>query len=566
MGQREKERREAAAAAHHATAAQGISVGQGSGDERSDAEKMTKREREEARLPRLTAYTTADAYRLKFLQAFLKREHGVGVVRVFDDCVYAVCLYIYLGSRQVLTIFGSGTILTCQTSSTAVQPNLQVYNLPLLPGYGASTSIRSSPAVKSPGGVSLLERMTQAEDLGYDDSYFPAAEDTERDPHISADNPSEYILSHSPPSPIAHMSMEEAEQRVQALREEHERERAHMDATIDGAERGQRLEEDAERDSPATEARSPSYRTIRPEDGHAMSPGPSPERRRGRRGSRASRESRESRESRIAELEGLEISDEEAQLRREAAERQSDSSLGTHLSPKHPGHLEHVPAPALSPDDLAPVHQHQRRLSNDQQQLHEHVVQHHLNDPNVSPTRTTDSMPDRETVVTDGDIESALHLDISPPPPSAPGLLRSISHSEPRVGAIEHQRLHAAPPYGPVPIYGRDHEQMHHEGREGRHITLTSPISVPSPHPPSFNRSQTVPVRNRRRKSHSTTNQVAEAVFFSYGVSVFFGFQPDEEKMVMEDIDAAGCWVRGADEEDWEVEEFHYVVGSLFPC
>ena len=60
------------------------------GDERSDAEKMTKREREENRLPRLTAYATADAYRLKVLQAFLKREHGVGVVRVFDDCIYAV--------------------------------------------------------------------------------------------------------------------------------------------------------------------------------------------------------------------------------------------------------------------------------------------------------------------------------------------------------------------------------------------------------------------------------------------------------------------------------------------
>jgi uncharacterized Rmd1/YagE family protein len=59
-------------------------------DERSDAEKMTKREREEAKLPRLTAYTTAEEYRLKLLQAFLKREHGVGVVRVFDDCVYAV--------------------------------------------------------------------------------------------------------------------------------------------------------------------------------------------------------------------------------------------------------------------------------------------------------------------------------------------------------------------------------------------------------------------------------------------------------------------------------------------
>lgn len=51
---------------------------------------MTRQEREEAKLPRLTAYATADGYRLKLLQAFLKREHGVGVVRVFDDCIYAV--------------------------------------------------------------------------------------------------------------------------------------------------------------------------------------------------------------------------------------------------------------------------------------------------------------------------------------------------------------------------------------------------------------------------------------------------------------------------------------------
>ena len=56
---------------------------------------MTKREREENKLPRLTAYATADGYRLKFLQAFLKREHGVGVVRVFDDCLYAVGRHIY---------------------------------------------------------------------------------------------------------------------------------------------------------------------------------------------------------------------------------------------------------------------------------------------------------------------------------------------------------------------------------------------------------------------------------------------------------------------------------------
>lgn len=69
-------------------------------DERSEAEKMTKREREEARLPRLTAYTTAEGYRLKLLQAFLKREHGVGVVRVFDDCLYAVCFLSNLPSDR----------------------------------------------------------------------------------------------------------------------------------------------------------------------------------------------------------------------------------------------------------------------------------------------------------------------------------------------------------------------------------------------------------------------------------------------------------------------------------
>lgn len=72
-----------------------------------------------------------------------------------------------------------------------------MYNLPLLPGYGASTKIRSSPAVKSPGGVSLLERMTQAEDLGYNDTYFPASDDPAAPPF---DPSAEYLLSHSPPA------------------------------------------------------------------------------------------------------------------------------------------------------------------------------------------------------------------------------------------------------------------------------------------------------------------------------------------------------------------------------
>lgn len=57
---------------------------------------MTKAQRSEARLPRLTAYATAESYRMKLLQAFLKREHGCGVVRVFDDAIYAVRLVTVL--------------------------------------------------------------------------------------------------------------------------------------------------------------------------------------------------------------------------------------------------------------------------------------------------------------------------------------------------------------------------------------------------------------------------------------------------------------------------------------
>jgi uncharacterized Rmd1/YagE family protein len=84
---------------------------------------------------------------------------------------------------------------------------------------------------------------------------------------------------------------------------------------------------------------------------------------------------------------------------------------------------------------------------------------------------------------------------------------------------------------------------------------------MPPRYPLTHTRSQPT-LRNRRRKSHSTTNQIAEAVFFSYGVSIFFGFQEDEERAVMEDIDAAGGWIRGLGEDDWEVEEFHYAVCS----
>ncbi|CUA73786.1 Sad1-interacting factor 3 [Schizosaccharomyces pombe 972h-] [Rhizoctonia solani] len=107
------------------------------GELRSEGERMSKEQRQRAGYRRLTAYCVADAFRMKLLSAFLKREHGVAP-RVFDEAVYAV------------------------------------YHLPLLPGYGQHVNIRSSPAVRSPGGKSILSKMSEAEEYGYDGNYFVA--------------------------------------------------------------------------------------------------------------------------------------------------------------------------------------------------------------------------------------------------------------------------------------------------------------------------------------------------------------------------------------------------------
>lgn len=274
----------------------------------------------------------------------------------------------------------------------------QVYNLPLLPGYGASTKIRSSPAVKSPGGISMMERMTLAEDLGYNDSYFPVAEETQ--PAFATSDPSEYILSHSPPSAMSAMELMTS-----------------MDLPV-----GQEQQREAEIEA-AQE---------RLEAGDGL---------------------HDSLELRMEEEVGV----------RSALEHEASMGVevGTHLSATHPGYLEHRPSPALGPRELQSYHGPSHGPS--------------LHDASQGELTPTDQ-----------------NLDL---------------HS--------------------------------------------SHVPVPQP-----------PPKPRRRKSHSTHNQVAEAVFYSYGVSVFFGFQEGEEREIMEDCEGAGVWMRGRDEDDWEVEEFHYVVSA----
>jgi uncharacterized Rmd1/YagE family protein len=68
--------------------------------------------------------------------------------------------------------------------------------------------------------------------------------------------------------------------------------------------------------------------------------------------------------------------------------------------------------------------------------------------------------------------------------------------------------------------------------------------------------------RMRRKSTVNLTGKVAEAVFFNYGVSVFFGFDESEERDIMEDCEGAGVWMRPQQEDDWDIEEFHYVVSA----
>jgi uncharacterized Rmd1/YagE family protein len=69
-------------------------------------------------------------------------------------------------------------------------------------------------------------------------------------------------------------------------------------------------------------------------------------------------------------------------------------------------------------------------------------------------------------------------------------------------------------------------------------------------------------VTNRKRVAQD--DQVAEVVFFSYGVVVFFGLGEAQEKSIIEDIEKAGVPADPISERDWEVEECHFVVSLSF--
>ena len=89
----------------------------------------------------------------------------------------------------------------------------------------------------------------------------------------------------------------------------------------------------------------------------------------------------------------------------------------------------------------------------------------------------------------------------------------------------------------------------------GRPPTLT-PIAE-SPEEQRSNRTTQV---HRTKTMPVPEDNVAEVIFFSYGVVVFFGLEESQEREVLEDIENADILSRKIEEDAWEVEECHYAV------
>ncbi|KAJ6581207.1 hypothetical protein B0H19DRAFT_928955 [Mycena capillaripes] len=121
---------------------------------KSQAERMSKEERKRAGFRRITVYCICESLKMKLLSSFLKREHNVAP-RVFDEAIYVM------------------------------------YHLPLLPGYGPGSNIRSSVPAKTTTGKSILSRLSEAEEDFYQGTYFPTAHSpkAQRGGYINSDSP-----------------------------------------------------------------------------------------------------------------------------------------------------------------------------------------------------------------------------------------------------------------------------------------------------------------------------------------------------------------------------------------
>lgn len=104
---------------------------------KSYAERLPKSRRAE-KLSRVTAYCTANSYKLNATSKFLRSKHTART-KLYDECLYCA------------------------------------YHLPLMPGSDGCR-VRSSPVLKSPGGKAVLDvQIERSEQRDYHEGYFESA-------------------------------------------------------------------------------------------------------------------------------------------------------------------------------------------------------------------------------------------------------------------------------------------------------------------------------------------------------------------------------------------------------
>jgi len=97
---------------------------------KSYAERLPKHKRTEKELPRVTAFCTAQAYKLQSTATFVRQRHGARA-KLYDDCLYCA------------------------------------YHLPFLPGTDGYRLLSSPPVVSAKGGMVLDEAIERSEQRNY---------------------------------------------------------------------------------------------------------------------------------------------------------------------------------------------------------------------------------------------------------------------------------------------------------------------------------------------------------------------------------------------------------------
>lgn len=111
---------------------------------KSYAERLPKDRRTE-KVSRVTAFCTADAYRLQATSKFLKEQHHART-KLYDECLYVA------------------------------------YHLPLMSGTDGYR-VKSSPVLKSPGGKAVLDvEIERSEQRDYHEGYFEYRDESSEDP------------------------------------------------------------------------------------------------------------------------------------------------------------------------------------------------------------------------------------------------------------------------------------------------------------------------------------------------------------------------------------------------